>query len=423
MHKNTFYDVIIIGAGPAGLFAAANLRKDISALLLEKNASAGKKLLMAGSGRCNITHTGDIENFFRHYGDNINFLKPALKEFTNTNLINFLKEGGIDIFIDKNDKVFPESEQSRDVLAYLLKIREESKISIIYDEPVLSIKKAGDIFVTGAEKNTYKSKSVIISTGGKSYPTTGSTGDGYKLAEMMSHSVIPVKPALTPVTIKNYRFAALSGVSLSARELNLYRNNKKIKRHVGDIGFTHTGLSGPGILDFSRYFEVGDVLSINLINSKPDDVRNDFIKTAQIDGSDSLKKFFKFYEIPESLIDETMLEVPINSTTKLSRVDKQSRNKIIDLFCGFPFEIERLGDFNIAMVTKGGVNLQEVNPKTMESRIIPNLYFAGEVLDIDGDTGGYNLQAAFSTAYMASKSINQLYGDNNFAANISRSCR
>ncbi len=407
MHKESEYDVIIIGAGPAGMFTAINLKDDFKTAIFEKNNSAGKKLLMAGSGRCNITHNGDIKDFFKHYGDNSNFLKPALNEFTNLDLMDFLKCGGIDIFVDKNDKVFPGSERSKDVLSYLLDKCDKHKIKFHYDEPVITVQKSGDLFLAAAEKAVYKCRYLVITTGGKSYPLSGSTGEGYEFAKSFGHSVIEPKPSLTPVTITDYKLAAISGVSLVQREIYLYRNNKKIRTHIGDIGFTHSGLSGPGILDFSRYFEPGDVLKINLINSNPEDVKEEFISVSKIDGSISVKKFFKAYEIPESLIDEVLLEVPIQANVKICKVDKESRNKMTGLFCGFPFEISRLGDFNIAMVTSGGVSLKEVSSKTMESRIISNLFFAGEVLDIDGDTGGYNLQAAFSTGFLAAKRINR----------------
>jgi predicted Rossmann fold flavoprotein len=406
MHKNLEYDIIIIGAGPAGMFTALNAADNLKVALFEKNSSAGKKLLMAGAGRCNITHTGDIEDFFNHYGDNPNFLKAALNEFTNLDLIEFLKCGDIDIIVDKNDKVFPESERSKDILTYLLDECYNNKVNMHYDEPVISVQKRDEVFHVNTEIAEYKCRFLVITTGGLSYPTSGSTGDGYEFAKSFGHTIIDIKPALTPVTIKDYKFGAISGVSLTNKEIYLYRNNKKIKEHVGDLGFTHTGLSGPGILDFSRYFESWDVLKINLINSNHDDIRNIFIESSKEGGSITIKRFFKKFEIPESLIDEVLLEIPIAGSVKLCKVDKESRNKMVELFCGYPFIIERLGDFNIAMVTSGGVSTKEVFSKTMESRIVKNLFFAGEVLNIDGDTGGYNLQAAFSTGFLAAKSIN-----------------
>jgi predicted Rossmann fold flavoprotein len=406
MHKKNEYDVIIVGAGPSGMFTAINIGNNLKVAVIEKNSSAGKKLLMAGSGRCNITHTGDIKDFFAHYGENSNFIKPALNEFTNLDLVRFLRCGGIDIFVDKNDKVFPESERSKDVLSYLLDECRSKNVDFHFDEPVFSIEKEDDLFQINTETSQYKCRYLVITTGGLSYPSSGSTGDGYVFAQNFGHTVVKVKPALTPITIGGYKFSAISGVSLTEKELYLFRNNKKIKEHTGDIGFTHTGLTGPGILDFSRYFEVGDVLKINLINSNPDNIRNIFIDSSKEGGSISLKRFFKNFDMPESLIDEVLLEIPIAGTVKLCKVDKESRNKLVDLFCGYPFTIERLGDFNIAMVTSGGVSTKEVSPKTMESRLVKNLFFAGEVLNIDGDTGGYNLQAAFSTGFLAAKSIN-----------------
>jgi predicted Rossmann fold flavoprotein len=415
------FDVIIIGAGPAGLFTAVNIRTSQKILIIEKNRSAGKKLLMSGSGKCNITQNGNIEDFFTHYGDNFRFLIPALKEFNNNHLINYLEEHGIPIMIDKNGKIFPESEYAEDILDMLLSDCKLKKIAINYNEEVTDIKIQNGKFIIKTfqqpnkstnqqiNKSTnykiYSSSKLVIATGGKSYPTTGSTGDGYSFTKSLGHSIEKPKPALTPVYIKNYRFKEISGVSLENRKISLYRSNKKIREHEGDIVFTHWGISGPGILDFSRYIEANDILKINLIDKNIEYFRKILNETASKDGKMSIKRFLKSYEIPESLIKLVISELNIDTTTHLADINKNFRNRIVELFCEYPFIVEGTGDFNIAMVTKGGVSLKEVNSKTMESKLVKNLYFVGEVLDIDGDTGGYNMQAAFSTGYLVGKNL------------------
>ena len=268
------YDIIIIGAGPAGLFAAINCDETKNILILEKNESPGKKLLMSGSGKCNITNSGNIEDFFVHYGDNGRFLQTALMEFTNSDLIEFLAKRGLEVFTDDNGKVFPVSENAGDVLAILLNECRKKNIKISTNAAVLNIEKNDDKFKILSKNNEYTCKKLIIATGGKSYPLSGSTGDGYNFANQLGHTIIPPKPALTPVYIKDYKLSFLSGVSLINKEINLYRNNKKLKSHRGDIGFTHTGLSGPGILDFSRFIEPEDLLRINLINLTQENFRN-----------------------------------------------------------------------------------------------------------------------------------------------------
>ena len=399
------YDIIIIGAGPAGLFTAASLGNNLRILVLEKNNSAGKKLLLSGLGKCNITHFGELEDFLTRYGYNSNFIKHALYSFSNQDLIDYLKNDNVDLFVDTNKKVFPKSEKATDVLNVLLKTCRDKNVDIVYNSEVKEIKKIENNFYVQTENKKYESHYLIIATGGKSYPTSGSTGDGYVFAESFGHTVIEPRPALVPVKIKDYRYSTLAGVTLKERTIYLYRQNKKIKTFTGDILFTHFGLSGPGILDFSRYIKTGDLIKINVVDSKPDILKNEFVDQAGKDGSVSVKKFFKNYNIPENLIEKILLETNIQPNNKLSRVKKEPRNKIMELFCNLPFEVEQLGDFNTAMVTAGGVNLKEISSKNMESRIIKNLYFAGEVLDIDGDTGGFNLQVAFSTGYIVAKDI------------------
>jgi predicted Rossmann fold flavoprotein len=397
------FDNIIIGAGPAGLFTAINISSG-KTLIIEKMSSAGKKLLMSGSGRCNITQSGNINDFFGHYGDGRRFLMPALKEFTNIHLMQFINHRGLQT-IDIKGKIFPASENSRDVLNLLLKECQINKVLIQFNEQVKKIEVIKHGFSILSDKDSYLCRNLMIATGGKSYPLTGSTGDGYYLARSLGHSIEKPKPALTPVYIKDYRFRELSGISLPDRKISILRDGHKLNKGQGSIGFTHWGLSGPGILDLSRYIEPNDTLIINLIDENPEALRNSFIEAIDYDKKISLRKFLKSFVLPENLILLLLAGLKLEPSRHLAEISKALRNAIIQSFCEYPFIVERTGDFNIAMATKGGVSLPEVSSKTMESKLVRNLYFAGEVLDIDGDTGGYNIQAAFSTGYLAAKHI------------------
>lgn len=399
-------DVLIIGGGPAGLFSAISLHRNKKVILIEKNSRPGKKLLLAGAGKCNITHDGKISDFFKKYGDNSRFLKTALQNFTNNDLISFFNQKGLGTIRDKNGKIFPKSENALDVLNTLVTECKESGVKINTDESVLSIHQNG-IFTVETTKSTYNTRQIIIATGGLSYPGTGSTGDGYRFAKKMGHKIIEPRPGLTPVYIDNYKFADISGVSLSMRPVHLYKNGKKSKEYTGDIGFTHKGLSGPGILDFSRYFQKGDSININLINLSQDQLKEALVTANENRGKTSIKNFLTEYDIPESLVKTVLKIIQLDNKTTLACLTKKMRNIIVEKFCNHSFKINKTGNFNIAMATTGGVSIKELSPKTMESKLVKGLYFTGEVIDIDGDTGGYNIQAAFSTARLAADSINK----------------
>ncbi|SDD15401.1 BaiN/RdsA family NAD(P)/FAD-dependent oxidoreductase [Williamwhitmania taraxaci] len=401
------FHTIIIGGGPAGLFSAISIGRN-DTLVLEKNTQPGRKLLIAGSGRCNITHDGDITNFFHRYGDHGSFVKRALKEFTNLNLINFFALRGLNTITDKNGKVFPQTEKAEDVLNSLLRECQKVGVTINTSCSVTSVERNDGFFLLKTSLKTFSCENLVIATGGNSYPTTGSSGDGYTLSKMLGHAIVPIKPALTPIFVKNYRMEELSGVSLADIPLYLFRNGKKIHEHRGDIGFTHKGISGPGIIDFSRYFEAGDVLMVNLIDCNEDKFRKLFIDTAVQDGSRTIQSLLRNYELPKSLMRIVLDEVGVDPAECLSNINAKRRGNLVSLFCCYPFEIERVGGFKIAMTTAGGVSLNEVSSKTMESKLVSRLYFAGEVLDIDGDSGGYNIQAAFSTAHLVGKAIRTL---------------
>jgi predicted Rossmann fold flavoprotein len=409
MAEHKSFSTIVIGGGPAGIFAAINLPVG-SVLIIEKKESLGKKLLIAGTGRCNITHEGDIADFTLKYGSNGRFLKKALREFSNRDLVRFFTDRRLSTIIDKNGKVFPSTEKSRDVLRVLLNECAARKVEIAYNEAVVDVVKLEHGFQVKTAANTYLCQHLVLATGGCSYPTTGSTGDGYPIAERLGHSIVAPRPALTPIIVKDFVMDDLAGVSLVDVPIYLYRDGKKINEHSGDIGFTHKGLSGPGIIDFSRYMQVGDVVKVNFAGINADSFRSAFMDAASSRGSSSIQQFLREYELPKSLVKVILQKVEVEPSSCLSNITAKTRNLIVTLFCEYPFAIERLGGFKVAMATAGGIELTEVSSKSMESKKCKGLFFAGEVLDIDGDTGGYNIQAAFSTGSLVAKSISAVAG-------------
>ena len=405
------HDVIIIGAGPSGLFCAININNDKKykkILLLEKNNSAGKKLLITGSGQCNITHEGAIKSFLRYYGEHGRFLRPALLNFTNMDLMEFFETRKLSMITYKNGKIFPETLRSADVLNILLKECQLKNVDLRYNEDAKTITKTEHGFEIVSKDHTYKSKIVVIATGGRSYPATGSTGDGYYFASKLGHTITEISPALTPVLIKSYPFGDLAGISFENTNISLYRDEKKLKTHRGDVLLTHHGLSGPGILDFSRDIRAGDTLKLSFVPENQDEFGELLIQKLQSNGNKKLRKILKECSLPERLIPKILELTHIPPELKCAHLTKTSRNLLLDKLTNFPLIVKNLGNFNLAVVTKGGVDLNEINSKTMESKLVRGLYFIGEILDIDGDTGGYNIQAAFSAAMLAAKNISKV---------------
>lgn len=403
------YDVIIIGAGPAGLFSALTI-KNKKVLLIEKNKQPGKKLLISGAGQCNYTNNCHISEFLNKYGDKGRFLKNALYSFNNLDSINFFKENKLESIIRDDNKVFPASLKSIDVLNTLLNCCNERGVEIVYEESAKSVEydEANKFFLVKTTKSTYAGDNLIITTGGNSYANTGSTGDGYKLAKSLGHSIVEPKEALSPVYTEGYLFKELSGISFENINVSLWRNNKKLYDFYGDFLFTHVNFSGPVILNNSRYFETGDILKINFTKMKnSEEFKKYFDDLINSSGKQSIKTILKQLNLPKRFLEKIIEISEVQEDTLCSQLDKVKRKRLAELFSAHPFKIEKLGGFNIAMVTRGGVSTDEINKKTMESKIIPNLFFAGEVIDYDGDTGGYNIQAAFSTGKLAADYINK----------------
>ncbi|MGZ4928693.1 MAG: NAD(P)/FAD-dependent oxidoreductase [Halobacteriota archaeon] len=408
------YDLIIVGAGPSGLFCAINsMQNGKKILIIEKKNSPGHKLLISGFGRCNITHDGDIQDFFDHYGNNGKFLRPALLGFTNCDLISFFEDLGLGMVLERGGKIFPDTMQAGDILDILTLQCQELGTFIKCSQAVKSITKTGDGFFVGCVGGSYHSKLLVIATGGCSQPATGSSGDGYRFAEILGHSISEIGPALTPIFIKEYPFSELAGLSFSDMQISLYRN-AKIKKHRGDILFTHDGLSGPGILDISRYVKAEDVIKLSFVPENRREALEEWLmERARHDGGKrlrsvlaSLPNFVPAGAPLSSRLTKRLLEISgIASDLQTAQLSRKMRNRLIDTLTGLPLVVSDVCGFNLAMCTRGGVETNEVDPKTMQSRLVKGLYLVGEVLDVDGDTGGYNLQAAFSTGMLAARSI------------------
>jgi len=406
------YDGVVIGTGPAGLFCAIHAAPGHRILLLEKNPHPGNKLLLAGSGQCNFTHTGTIHDFLSHYGAHGKFLKPALFSFSNQALIEFFSLHGLTAESDGNGKVFPGTRRSADVLAVLLNECRKRGVDLHCSEPVTGVARTAEGFEITTAKTRYHSKVLVITTGGASYPGSGSAGDGFRFSASLGQPLTDIAPALTPLQVQEFPFTALSGMSFEDMHFSVWREGRKIADRRGDVLFTHVGLSGPGILDASRDIRAGDTVKLSFAgNLKQADFAADLIKRIESHRSWNLSTLLAAYPIPERLNRKLIVLSGISPDLKCAHLSAVQRSKLILNCTEFPLTVAAIGDFSVAMVTRGGIALDQVNPKTMESKIIPGLFFAGEVLDIDGDTGGYNIQAAFSTGFLAGVSIRKRLGN------------
>ncbi|MGL5051350.1 MAG: NAD(P)/FAD-dependent oxidoreductase [Fusobacteriaceae bacterium] len=401
------YDLIIIGGGPGGLFSGITVGESgARVLILEKNSKVGKKLLVAGQGKCNVTNNGELKSFFNKYGNKGKYLKNSLNTFKPKDLINWFEKKGLPlVLVEETGKYFPKTMKSIDVVNLLEKECLKNSVDILNNAIIQELKVESDgKFSIKVNNENYNSKFLLISTGGCSYPGTGTTGDGYRYAKSLGHKIVNPKPCLTPVYVDNYQFAELSGISFKSVDIKLFRENKLVEKGNGDILLTHHNLSGPGIIDFSRYIEKDDILKLNLIKKDHDQFENEFLENINTNGKKLLKTFLNEQYLPERFLKKFCLLNKIDETKKISEISKKEREIIVSL-SDYPFRVTRLGNFEIAMATTGGVSTEEINSKTMESKIKENLYFAGEVLDVDGDTGGYNIQVAFSTGYTGAQNI------------------
>ncbi|MDR3234090.1 MAG: aminoacetone oxidase family FAD-binding enzyme [Planctomycetaceae bacterium] len=395
--------VIVIGAGPAGLAAGtafAQTGKNVT--VIERNDSAGSKLLLSGQGQCNVTHTGSVDEFLQHYGSmkQSRFIKPALCNFDNQSAMQFFEQSGVPLWIRDDGKVFPKSLKAKDILNALLQKLKEAGGKLVTNTFVRRGEKTGStqkdcIFTLETNSGIFSSDILVIATGGKSYPVTGSDGNGYRLAEMFGHRIIPPKPALTAVTVRDYPFADSAGTVLADVPVEVLRNGKPLAKNTGSVLLTHTGLSGPCILNISRFIESGDVLQVQLISDRlPPDLYT---------GRKTLKNVLQTLGFSETFLQQLLRVLDIPPMQPAAETNRSMRQQLESALLRFPFAVKMTGNWNESAATAGGVDINEVKRQTMESRLVSGLYFCGEVLDVDGGSGGYNIQFALSSGILCAK--------------------
>ncbi len=413
------FDIIIIGGGPAGIVAAGIAgREGKYVLLLEKKRAVGRKMLISGKGRCNITNDSYASHHFKKIHPRAKFLKPAYKEFFKDDILDILKEQGLDYKTERGNRVFPASDKSKDVLQALSKWAFTKYIKLETNAEVKHIitKEAKihhvEYIQMGQTKKAY-APTVILATGGKSYPLTGSTGDGYKLAKELGHKIIKPLPALVPVETIGELAPSLMGLSLKNVNATLWVEGKKVRAEFGEMLFTHFGLSGPIILTLSRdiVLALDDKKKVDIsIDLKPALNEEKLDRRLLRDIDDNRKKqvdnLFKQW-LPSKLINPMLELCGINKEKKAHQITAEERKKIRHLLKDLRFTVSRSRSFKEAIITQGGIDLSGIDAKTMESKLVKGLYFAGEVIDLDADTGGYNFQIAYSTAQLAARNASK----------------
>lgn len=405
--------VIVIGGGAAGMMAAIGAAYNGNTVeLLEKNDRLGKKIFITGKGRCNITNASDIQNHFANIMRNSKFLYSAYNNFSYEDICNMIESAGVKTKIERGNRVFPESDKSSDVIWALSKMMKDIGVNVHLNKNVTDVlSDASGVIVKGFDGKDFMGDKCIIATGGLSYPSTGSTGDGYKFAKNMGHTIEETYPSLVPFNIKEEYCKRLQGLSLKNVTLTIKDENGKVSySEMGEMLFTHFGISGPLVLSASAY--LSDTLKkhqyVGYIDLKPALDEEMLDKRILKDFQDGINK--NFNNAIEKLLPKKMIPViielaKINPYKKVHEITKEERENLVKIIKNLPVHISGTRGYNEAIITKGGISIKEINPKTMESKIMPNIYFAGEVLDLDAMTGGYNLQIAWSTGYLAGNSI------------------
>ncbi|MBX4265391.1 NAD(P)/FAD-dependent oxidoreductase [Clostridium estertheticum] len=402
--------VIIIGGGPAGMMAAVTASSKHEVVLIEKNERLGRKLYITGKGRCNITNAKDIGDFFENIPCNPNFLYSSLYSFTNEDTMNFFKEQGVNLKVERGDRVFPESDKSSDIIKAFDIALKNKKVEVLLNSKVKRIVRDNQkvIGVELASGNNVYGDYIILCTGGLSYPQTGSSGEGLTYAKVLGHNIIKPKASLVPIELEEEWIKDLQGLSLKNVELNITNSkNKSIYKEFGEMIFTHYGISGPIVLSGSCYVKEGEKLKA-FINLKPalseiqldKRIQSDFLKYANKDFKNSLTDL-----LPSKLINTIIQLSNIDEDKKVNSVTKEERKILVNLLQNLPLTIKRLRPIDEAIITSGGVDTLQIDASTMKSKLIDNLYFAGEMIDVDAYTGGYNLQIALSTGFLAGNSV------------------
>ncbi|NLI57068.1 MAG: NAD(P)/FAD-dependent oxidoreductase [Clostridium sp.] len=401
--------VIVIGAGPGGIMAAGKAAENGNeVILIEKNNKIGRKILISGKGRCNITNNTDIEGLIENTPGNGCFLYSAFYTFSNTDLIEFFNKYGLKTKVERGGRVFPVSDKAKDVVDTLNNFLKSKKVTLWLNTSVEKIL-ADDKKITGVMLKSGKKVScdkVVLATGGASYPGTGSTGDGYKMAKDLGHTIVSLKPSLVPLITNEKWVKNLQGLSLKNVSITLLNNKgKKIYSDFGEMLFTHFGVSGPIILSASRHILDYDYKGIKLlIDLKPalteekldERIQRDFLKFSRKQFKNALDDL-----LPQKLIPVIIELSRIDAAKPVNQITKEERISLVKLLKNLTLSINGARPLEEAIVTAGGVSVDEINPSTMESKLIKGLFFAGEVIDLDAYTGGFNLTIAFSTGYLA----------------------
>ena len=403
-------DVIVIGAGASGLIAAGiAAQKYQNVLLLEKKTRPAIKLSITGKGRCNVTNSADIKEFVAEFGNNGKFLYSAFSKFFNIDTIRLFEELGVNCRLERGGRYFPESNDAHDIVNALIKFVKNKKVKIITNSEVTNFicenKKIKSVILKN--ETQYFANKFVLATGGKSYPLTGSTGDGYILAKSLGHTIITPQPALVPLVSDDKYLKQLNKLKLKNIEISVLANEKVTTKLFGEIEFTSFGLTGPLILKVSSQvfslIEEKKVVDI-FVNLKPalDDKQLDdrLVRELNSSGNMPVRNMLKTL-LPMQMIEPFMKKNNIKWTELCSAINKEKRKKLFYGLRNMNFKIIATRPIDEAIITKGGISLKEVEQNTMKSKLVDNLYFCGEVLDIDGPTGGFNLQAAFSTGYLA----------------------
>ena len=425
-------NIIVIGAGAAGMMAAiAAAQNGHQVTVLEKNEKAGKKRYITGKGRCNITNACDVEELFNNVVTNKKFLYSAFYGFTNDDVVAVLNNAGLETKVERGNRVFPASDRAGDVISALVRIMKRLGVKIEYDTTVteLAVSHCGDTdfenggasgkdicgkdIVTGvkcASGKTYPADAVIVATGGISYPTTGSTGDGYEFAKKTGHNVTDLSPALVPFNVAEEDVKELQGLALKNSGVTIYDGKKKLYEDFGELLFTHFGVSGPTVLSASSYVakKVRQHQLRLVIDLKPG------LDTEQLDAR-VLRDFEEYMNknfnnaldklLPKSLIPVVIKRSGIDEYKKVHEISREERMRLVNTIKNLEFTLTGLRGYNEAIITQGGVSVKDIDPSTMESKKVRGLYFAGEVLDLDAVTGGFNLQIAWSTGHLAGASV------------------
>ncbi len=406
------YDLVVVGGGPAGMMAAGRSgERGKRVILLEKTDRLGKKLLLCASGRCNVTNTAPFYTFIEAYGRGGPFLRPALEAFDNEKLRAFLLSYGVETVVENKGRVFPKSQKADSILKVLETYLHECQVKIQPNSRVVQLKQEnGRIVGVETIQGDIFGRNVLIATGGLSYPATGSTGDGYQLASSVGHTILSPYPAIIAFETEETWVKSLQGTPIKNVNITAYQQGKKLAERFGEALFTHYGISGPAILDISKHLVeclINGPIQIRIDfkpNHTPEEMNSILQTQIRRHGSKAMKSCMTLF-IPEKLSPVLLDICTIEPHKKASQITVSERKRILKQLKGLQLTLIHHRPIEEAIVTAGGVSLNEIDASTVESKLVKGLYFAGEVLDVDGPTGGFNLQAAFSTGYLAGNSL------------------